>query len=625
MLDPTRFDALYADAYQRLLHQTYALTGDQRASQLAVRDAFISTWHHWPKVSRTADPERWTRPIAWTNAHRRHGARMWHRDKSTGTEQAATLDALGKLTSPQRRMLVLAHLTSGSMEEIAREAGLPLSEAEHTLQTATAAFATHREIESTAVRTALEELATPLEALRPPRVTIIRRAGTARRRTYTGLGVAVGLAALLVSGVAVHADDGVQPRLTHQVTSASPSPTGPETPTPAPAELSPDALLAADQVTRVAPTMTWRIASTSENTQGKGKVLPCQTARFADPHAEGFLVRTFTAKPKRDAGSGTAEGQSQPKQQATAIQTAELSDDPRRARATYRTTRAWFTGCSTGRTYLERIGRVDGVGDQATAFVMRSWDGGPPAMLVGVARTGQVTTTTVARFATPTPNVRAGLTLLAAAVNAQCGQPATGHCAGPPTMTEVPPPPTGSVPGMLSEVDLPPVTGMTERWVGTEPKRAISNPAATQCDRAVFSQPPMAVAFSRTFLVPRADLPATFGLTQTVGTLPAPKATAFVAEVRTRITKCPDKQLGTKVARLAQHSDSHSDLSVWRLTVEVSDKRDVTYLMGITRSGTAVGQVGFIPAPHATMSTTDFIALVERAQQRLAKLPKPGR
>lgn len=90
MMDPTRFDAFYTDARQRLLHQTYALTGDQRAAQLAVRDAFIGAWHHWGKVSRHADPEGWVRPMAWSHAQRRHGARIWHRDKAADAERSAT-------------------------------------------------------------------------------------------------------------------------------------------------------------------------------------------------------------------------------------------------------------------------------------------------------------------------------------------------------------------------------------------------------------------------------------------------------------------------------------------------------------------------------------------------------
>ena len=120
MMDPSRFDAFYADARQRLLHQTYALTGDQKAAQLAVRDAFIGAWHHWGKVSRHEDPERWVRPLAWSHAQRRHGARIWRRDKSTDAERAATHEALSRLPVTQRKMLLLAHLTPGSMDELAR-------------------------------------------------------------------------------------------------------------------------------------------------------------------------------------------------------------------------------------------------------------------------------------------------------------------------------------------------------------------------------------------------------------------------------------------------------------------------------------------------------------------------
>jgi DNA-directed RNA polymerase specialized sigma24 family protein len=613
MMDPTRFDAFYADTRQRLLHQTYALTGDQRAAQLAVRDAFISAWHHWAKVSRQEDPERWVRPLAWSHALRRHGARIWHRDKAADAEQSATVQALGELTVPQRRVLLLSHLTTGSMEDIAREAGLPIDEAERTLQAATAAFATARSIDSTAIRPLLEDLAGPVADVRLPRMTIIRRAGTARRRTYTVVGVAGALVALVASGVAVNAEDGVLPDLTHQ----PPSPTAGKTstsPQPTPDVLSEDDLLTADQVTRVAPELTWQVKETSENIQGKGLVLPCQTSRFADPRSAGYLVRTFSA---------AATGKAKDAVAAAAIQTTELSTTTKRAKAAFATTRDWFAGCTDGRTHLQETGSIDGVGDQATLFVLNSWDGNPASLVVGVARTGQVTTTTVAR-SSATPDLKAGMTLLAAAVNALCGAPGTAACAGPPTMEAIPPLAAGPVPGMLSEVDLPQLSNVEDRWAGTEPKQAQSNPAATQCDNASFTKPPMGVAITRTFLLPRADLPTTFGLTETVGSLPAKQASAFVEDVRRRLAVCPDKTPGTEVTRLTQRSAPDADLSVWRLKVAITDKQEVTYLMGITRSGTAIGQVSFIAAPGVTMSPDDFIALVERAQERLPRLPEPG-
>ena len=64
---------------------------------------------------------------------------------------------------------------------------------------------------------------------------------------------------------------------------------------------------------------------------------------------------------------------------------------------------------------------------------------------------------------------------------------------------------------------------------------------------------------------------------------------------------------------------------MWRVAAEVSDQRTVTYQMGIVRSGSAIAQVGFTPTQGVTMSAGDFLALVERAQQRLPALPKPGK
>ena len=60
------------------------------------------------------------------------------------------------------------------------------------------------------------------------------------------------------------------------------------------------------------------------------------------------------------------------------------------------------------------------------------------------------------------------------------------------------------------------------------------------------------------------------------------------------------------------------------MTTELNDQRSVTYLMGIVRAGTAVGQVGFVPEPDVTMGSGDFIDLVQRAGERLPAMPAPG-
>jgi DNA-directed RNA polymerase specialized sigma24 family protein len=199
MKDIAAFDAFYADARGRLLHQTYALTGDLPVAQASVRDAFVAAWHHWRKVSQLEDPESWVRPLAWTHASRRNTARLWARQRTSNPEATATLDALGRLTPTQRKVLLLAQLTTGSLEEVAREAELPLSAAEDQLQSATANFASHRGIDSALIRAVLDPLADQVADVSWPRPAVIRRAGGARRRNHALVGVAAVAGLLVIS------------------------------------------------------------------------------------------------------------------------------------------------------------------------------------------------------------------------------------------------------------------------------------------------------------------------------------------------------------------------------------------------------------------------------------------
>ncbi len=614
MVDTADFDELYADARERLLHQCYALTGDLPASQAAVKDGFVAAWHHWRKVVRSGDAERWVRPVAWAHAHRRSNARVFHRDRTEDPEIAATLDALGKLTFTQRRVLLLSTLTRSSMEELAREAGLTREAAERELQAATAAFTLHRDAEPGMVRFHLDALRHRLTDVTWPRVTILRRQGTAKRRGYTVAGVAAVVALVIGSGAAVGYDGHAHPTLAHEREALVPTPVQVSEPPPPPPELDPDDLLASSQLGRISPEVTWRVTNTSKNLHGDGLVLPCQQARFADPKATGAMVRTFgPARRKRTDWA--------------AYQLTELSRGTPAAKRTFDTSLAWYAGCGADRVQLLQTRSVEGVGDEAAMVVLRSWARPASTMVVGVARTGQVTTTTMTsgpgdgRLSPGALQARASL--LAAAVNDLCGSPGTDTCAGPPQLRVRPPYPVGLVPGMLSGVDLPPVTGVDSPWVGTDPQKALVNTAATQCDLTDFNRKPMTSAWTRTFLFPQEKLPDTFGLTETVGTAAPRPGAAFVDGVRKRMSTCEDRNLGTQVTKVADRSSRTGDLAVWTVTVEVSDQRTVTYQMGVVRSGSAVAQVGFTPTQGVRMSGGDFLALVERAQQRLADLPKP--
>lgn len=620
MKDPDEFDQFYKDVRDRLLVLTYCLTGDLSASRAAVRDAFVVAWHHWRKVSRLEDAEAWVRVRASANAQRRHTTKLWHREKGLDPEVKATLDTLGKLPLSQRRALLLTELTSASMPEIAREVGLPRPDTERELQTATSRFAVTRDVPTTGLRSVFEPVRAHVEGGRWPRATIIRRAGATRRRTHTVIGVAATVAALVVTGTLVSDSAGVRPTLAreHVETAGAPKSSSSPTPTPEPVDLPPEAMLAARAVGRSTPGLAWTEVQTDDNSTGDGKAMPCQADRYADPKGTAALVRTFAPR--------TKSGKPVPNAPSSAVQTAQASASAKAAGRGYATALDWFAGCRDDRAQLLDTRSVDGVGDDAMLLVLRTWDGDGSTMVAGVARTGELVTTTLTR--TPVgkqPPLAKSAGLLADAVSGLCNLQGAGMCAFSPKLRPAPPVPAAQVPGMLAEVDLPPATGISKPWVGTEPRQARSNAAATRCDETDFSAKPVTNNVTRTFLIPGAKLPDQFGLTETVGSLPRKKAAAFVARIRTDLAKCSHKQMGTEVTAVKKVHTADRDLSVWHVSTEINDHQSVVYLMGVVRDGTSVAQVGFVPAPKVGFAPGAFVAIVERALARLSAMPPPKR
>jgi DNA-directed RNA polymerase specialized sigma24 family protein len=614
------FDAFYKDARTALLQQTFALTGDLPASRSAVRDAFVAAWHHWRKVSRLEDREGWVRPLAWRYAQRRHSARIFHRDRKLDPGLRATLDALAKLPLTQRKVLVLTQLTDMSMTEMAREVSLPLHEAEQRLQTATSQFAMHRKVATTAIRALFEPLLQHVTDARMPRVTIVRRAGTARRRTHTAIGAAAAVTALVLGGAAATDAQGVKPSLenarstgvaaTHlgpdSDASEDPAASGDDTSAEPPISIGDDDLVSLDQLTdRVAG--RWRQAGTGG--ARTGILMPCQSTRFADASGVASAVQRF----KAPADKGHPR--------RTMVQTVELSTSNRSARSAYDAMVGWFSACSDARVQLISTHRVERVGDEATVLVLRSWKRPETTMVASIARTGRASTVTLTSSQdTRRADVAGSARLLADAVNGLCALPETGSCAEAPEVSATRPLPVGEVPSMLVEVDLPPVAGVDRPWIGTEARVAQSNLAASMCDGTRFDAKPMKRNMTRSFVIPEARLSDLFGLTETVGLLPEKQAGRFIDTVRSRLRTCADRQLGTDVVRVSETSSRRQDVSVWRVTTELSDNRSVTYLMGIMRDGDAVAQIGFVPDGKVQMAPGAFVALVHRALDRLPEL-----
>jgi DNA-directed RNA polymerase specialized sigma24 family protein len=605
MSDAERFDASYAESRDRLLVLAFGLTGDLPASRGAVRDAFIAAWHHWSKIKRLEDPEAWLRPHVWSHAQRRHTARIWHRDRKLDAEVKATLDALAKLPVASRKVLLLRQLTDASPQEAAREVGLTMEVAEELVREVTTQFAEQRGIVESLVRPTLSRLVEHCAEQRWPRATIVRRSGTTRRRTYAVAGAGLVVATLVGSGFLVADDHGVRPTLSaagDRLTSVPSGGTGEER-LPPDEQISPTSLISTAQLGRAVPGRSWRITGTDPT---QGMTFPCQRRQYADPKAATALVRNFTAR----------RAKKQP--QLAVVQAMELSETVAAAKSGYAAASSWFATCGVPRMQLLGVRRIDRLGDQAQQFTMRSWAGPAATFVVGVARTGRVTTMTLTRTSgTAVPDLAGGVRVLTAAVDDLCPTTLGGHCSALPHAVDVAAPPAGDPPMMLTELDLPPATGVTRPWVGTTPKQALQNAAATGCDASSFHGQGWQHAATRSFLVPGGKLAPSFGITETVGRLPEPKATSFVAGVRARLGSCSDRELGTKVERLS----AGPTWTAWRVRTQVSTKQTVTFYMGIVRAGGAVAQVGFVPDGGHVMATAQFVALVHRAGERLTQMP----
>ena len=627
MRSPETFDAYYVETRTRLLHEAYALTGDAPAARAAVRDAFVVAWHHWRKVALLDDRDGYVRPLAFRRARRRHTARIWHRDKSLDPEARHTLDALSKLSARQRELLVLNGLSAISLSGISRAVGLPRSDAERELQTATSQFALHRDVPTTEVRRLLHDLAEPLESIRWPRATVIRRAGAARRRTHTVIGAGLATAALVVTGSLVATGaDAEATSLDEEKASAGVTVHAPDSATGEPI-IEETALLSADQMSRFGRGLDWAETATIDNLAGNGLLAPCQRERFSDPDGVTALARTWEGSSARVVRTKVGKGAKQrtrkrrvTRVESTAVQLVEMSRDADQAAQSFETASVWYAGCTDARTQLLSTRAVKRVGDDARTFRLRSWGKTPATITVGVARTGSLVVTNVVRAQGRPVSDKAVLTGLAAAVNALCGSEGAATCAGRARARTTLPLDIGTPPGLLSAVDLPPVSAVRGPWVGTEPERARNNYAATRCDRTTFAGKGIRRALTRTFLFPETPNASQLGLTQTVGSMKPAAARRFVEVVRTRIRQCAQENLGTSVTTLTTSSSRARDLSVWALSFELNDRQSFPFLMAIVRDGPAVSQLGFAPDRNMTMSRTDFVALSHRVVERLVTL-----
>jgi hypothetical protein len=181
---------------------------------------------------------------------------------------------------------------------------------------------------------------------------------------------------------------------------------------------------------------------------------------------------------------------------------------------------------------------------------------------------------------------------------------------------------------MLSEIDLPPITPDPGPWVGT-PAAPLAQDridvGAIGCDTVhlygSFRDRKIQANEFRTFVFSGAKLPPQVGLTQTVGALPGPAAAAFVTRFREQMTACPDLDAtaGTEVQELVATDQGKQAMTAWRLSTALPGDRTVEYDVAVLRHGTAVSVLAYVAAPKARIADQDFVAVAQRALERLAR------
>lgn len=604
-MKPEEFDDLYPHARSQLVLEAFALTGDLAASRSAVRDGFVILAHHWRKANRTGDPVEWLREDTWDRAHRHHQTHVWQRDPQLPDDVRGVLAALSVLSPVQRKALVGAEIAGLRGDDLSRLVGLPGGKTDQALAQARADLASLLEVDTDQAIAALSSLHEVTETLEWPRPSLLRHTGVARRRTHSIVG-AIGAAAVLVlAGTAVSVGTHDRVNLDAERVTASQEPTV----TGKTALLDDANLLDVAAVRPVARKLSWQQGQTTDNRGESAIMAPCMTERFADKWAGlDSSVREFS-------GSGGGG------QQATVTQFVELSESAPSARKAYQRMRSWFGSCNEPRFQLLKTSAISRVGAEGTQFRFLDWNKPQRNVTVNVARTGRTTITTVdVLTAVRKPgNAVASAQVLADAVDLQCASAVATECALPPRLSTIPPLAIGPPRSFLKELDLPPVTNAPSGWGGTPVTVTNALPSVATCADLSLKEPAVTRVSSRTFVFPKMAKSTTFGLTQAVVRLKTGAAgAAYFGNHATKLANCEETERGTVARQISLTRTPSQDIGVWHLTVDLSDDSSLQMLVSMARVGNQLTQVTFVPDAQHSLSEPVFLALTERAAERLA-------
>ncbi|GAA1752408.1 sensor domain-containing protein [Aeromicrobium alkaliterrae] len=601
------FDAFYASTSEDVLRVFYALTGDRAVARDATIDAYRHAWRDWSKI-RTQDPQRYVRIEAWKAQAVTRGTHPLRRrhEEDSDTE---LLDALTALPSDDRRLLVLMTLGATDLDVAAREIGVGDEEAIELVTTAitTLEQSTGQTIDELERR--LNALGAVTSQLPMPEAEQIRERAARGHRFNTIAVVLVAVVGIVLGSVAL--TDG-RP-LTQLASDSYREKIGAESHDLVldAQKITTDNLLTTAQVTDLAPSASWSIDATEEDTDETEPLTTCATDRFATTDPLKVFVRTF------EAGGDANE---------RVTQSIEVARGVAPANEAYLKAVDWYAGCELPRVQLTESYRVPRpFGD---VLILRLVDHNDPnrTLTVGIGWSGTVTSTIIHQTdGADAPTIEDFARTISDSFEKVCSD-SGGQCSEDPTALPADPPPLPEDPGFLGTIDLPALAGVENPWASTEPDDTATNPASTTCDQADFAASG-GTSSARIFLAPDAQGAATpFGLVESVGTFPtAEAATAFVDQVQAAMNACPQTNLAAAVGEQLTFGDTPDYRgATWALTLQVEGGEPVTLRSAIVQRGTSVAQILFTPAAGVDFGPEAFTETAQRATQRLIYAAPPA-
>ena len=595
------FDSFYDSTRQYVLHQTYALSGDLAIATAAVKDAYSQTWQDWSKL-RCRDPLSFVRSESWRRAVLQRSTHLLRRKHNDDHDQEL-LDALHELPGNARRLLVLQTIGELTLGDAAHEVGVTEATAESAATTAREALESRLGADGHAIVTRLHELRQQSDAVPFERPSLARRRARRRGRRRTVALVAAGVLAVLGAGVVVTQGG----PLDNPADAAK----GPHRPVADTDELpmSDDDMLDEAQVGQLSKNKkkAWEVSETGKDMAARDDLSTCPAQRYADRQAAAGWVRTFEPTGKSDD---------------SAVQSIEVSRDEEHAERGFARTVRWYADCSVPRLQLVGSYAVQHKGRETVVLQMRKWAKPARTYTVGISRAGVVTSSLVhSAKGSKGPSVDAFSRAIDSSLEPLCDEDDKA-CTKPGKVRKSLPPETSTATGFLGVIDLPPIEGTDELWIGTDPASARPNLSATRCDNTKFVGKKIKIARGRTYVIPEekklTDSDSPFGLSQTVGAFKSSDAAKqFVEKLKSRVDECDNDDPATKVSDGNSIDGPGMTGKTWQLTFEVDDKTKVNYRLGVVRAGDQVAQILFTPVKKFDIPGDDFDKLITRAGERL--------